>query len=82
MNYADHQRMVASGEVEAVTGSCLRCAGWGYTEAESPEVRKWVEGGRKLGSGCTRCLGDGIDPEWAMTMGIEKPNLTACDFTD
>ncbi len=78
MNYADHHRLVEAGEIKPITGSCTRCHGWGYTEDEAPEVRHWRK--RSLGSGCPRCLGDGVDPEWAMMMGVDKPNLTACDF--
>jgi len=72
--------MVAKGELKPITGSCTRCKGWGYTDEESPETRP--NRPPALGSGCTRCLGDGIDPEWAMTMGLDKPNLHACRFDD
>lgn len=78
MNFKEHQEKVRDGEIKPIVGSCTRCAGWGYTPKESPVVS--VGHNRPLGSGCPRCLGDGIDPEWAMTVGVDKPNLTACRF--
>lgn len=70
--------MVREGDLAPIRGSCVKCAGWGYTRHESPRFRRGKT--ERLGSGCPRCLGDGIDPEWAMTMGVDKPNLTACRF--
>ena len=79
MNFREHQQMVRDGDITPLRGSCRRCSGWGYTEEEGPHFRKGKTVSK--GSGCPRCLGDGVDPEWAMTMGEVKPNLECCDFS-
>ena len=62
MNFREAQELTESGEIPLLRGGCTRCFGWGYTQAESPLFRdgKTIE----QGSGCTRCGGNGVDPEW------------------
>lgn len=62
MNFREAQELTAAGKIPRLKGSCARCEGWGYTEAEAPMFRD----GKTLqqGSGCPQCGGNGIEPSF------------------